>query len=206
MGEKGSQWGHLFRDQVSARYICRAPLGCREHANPILTKHVNEVGGIMEKPHLDIYCNRLQFVLDGDEFPIFYDVVHNEFHLLGYDRQMEGYCVLRYCPFCGNSFPKSTRSGRVDFDTNLEAQQLRVLSSQIVSIEAMYEVLGEPDRIMSAICSRLSKFDPWIRMYEYKTRFNSCWFIVKEYADGSLRRLIGGKPSGQDADGSEHEV
>lgn len=138
-------------------------------------------------------CGPITHVVQAGHFPLRYDAGMNELHLVRSGGCEDEFCVLRYCPFCGNRFPESARPGLKNFWTNLEAQKLAQLVRTIRNAKVMRATLGEPDEVVTPACSPCSILDPWIRAYEYWRQFETCQLTFHEFADGSLRLAISAK-------------
>lgn len=131
-------------------------------------------------------CTSLQYVLSHARSSLRLDPEFNEVHLLYDHRGRNAFSLLRYCPYCGKRFPKSSRPG-VDLARNGEARNILKKIKKVKSVEAMRAVLGTPDLVRVRGKSKRVQADPWIRAYEYFSGFETCRVTVREYIDGSLR-------------------
>lgn len=78
--------------------------------------------------------------------PIAFDSDMNEYHLVHDGPRGPGRMVLRYCPFCGGSAPKSRRSEKFARLTRAEISRLQALTAGLKTIAQVHAALGEPDQ------------------------------------------------------------
>lgn len=141
---------------------------------------------------MNLCCNALKYVICNGTLGLHHDVDTNEFYLAGSGLLEHGPCLLSFCPFCGNPFPRAASGGELGFDKSLELQEISKVLKDVKSVDSMFSQLGQPDRILQP-CSALSPLDPWVRRFEYSSRWPIFRVRINEYADGSLRTTISAK-------------
>ena len=93
-------------------------------------------------------CNYLQRASDEPDNPIVFDAKMNEYHLAHIDRAgtgRQGHSIIRHCPWCGGSAPRSKRATFFANITQAESRRLRELASGLKSVDEAIAKLGPPD-------------------------------------------------------------
>lgn len=97
----------------------------------------------MPPPRKDICdCGVLERMADDPKCPVEFDASLNEYHIA---HEGKGYSLIRYCPFCGGSTPKSKRSLLFHRITDVEQRRLCELTKNIRTVQDVTGAFGEPD-------------------------------------------------------------
>jgi len=131
----------------------------------------------------------------NDKIPIAYCEELNEYHIMcdgGHE------LIMYYCYFCGGKLPDSLRGQQFVKLDKSEEDEVKSLIANIDTVEKIYKVLGEPDKIVDSDHKEEDFFvlrnkQKCVRWYVYYKRWKSLDLQIYENEDGTLGFCISQK-------------
>jgi hypothetical protein len=140
-------------------------------------------------------CGWLQRAVTSDWHPIVFDSEMGEYHLvLECDDGRKGQAILRYCPWCGGTLPKTLRGSYFTQPTPADEEDLHRKLKEIRTVADMRTVLGEPSQCID---------HPSRTQYTYSEVWESLELTVTEHKQ-PLTFFHGGKFIGK-SEQSDHQ-
>jgi hypothetical protein len=98
------------------------------------------------KTEMPCDCDWLSRAVDEPAVPIEFDVRMNEYHvIMTYSDGSHGHMIVRHCPWCGGTAPKSQRGSFFAHLHDEERQRLNSLMKGIKTVDDVLLKFGEPD-------------------------------------------------------------
>lgn len=128
-------------------------------------------------------CDWPRRAVTNEWFPVTYDQEMGEYQLiLDSGERGKGSAVIRHCPWCGGTLPKSKRGTFFTTPSEADMADMRDTMKNISTVEQMHGLLGSPSECVEGQCRN---------QYTYADRWETLDLVVFEYKEGLAHTFHG---------------